>query len=528
MNGKKLIAFALSLCLAGSITACGGSAGTEQKAAADGGNAKTQLNVATELTSATLDPADDWNSWFVMRWGALETLTRFEDDGTVSPWLAEDWSVADDQLTWTIKLKENVTFSNGEPMTATKVQESLERLFEVTDPSKGGNGNPWNYFTYDSISADDEAWTVTIVTSEPTVDLPGCLAYPWYGIIDVAGSADRDIAADGPICTGPYCFVSNDPEHDIQLVKNDNYWDGEVPFETVNVMKLGEASARAMALQDGSADMGINIAASDRAVLENAGTYQIDVTGGNRVCNWFINFDGVLGNDTLRKAVMTAIDGQTVCDVSTGGSYTYTNNTPVPGYDLDNPYSYDPEAAKAMLDEAGIVDGDGDGYRELDGKNIDINIVATTSRQQDVIAQAYGVQLEAIGIKSTISMPENVVDLRVSQGFDLMFNNEVTTPTGDPENFLKHWYGKITDTSFNYGNYHNEEYDALYEQLIGEFDTEKRTEIFTQMQEILMEDVATICSGAYNFNLCSAASVEGVHSYVCDYYWVTKDITPAS
>ena len=66
MNGKKLIALALSLCLAGSITACGGSAGTEQKAAADGGNAKTQLNVATELTSATLDPADEWNSWFVM------------------------------------------------------------------------------------------------------------------------------------------------------------------------------------------------------------------------------------------------------------------------------------------------------------------------------------------------------------------------------------------------------------------------------------------------------------------------------
>lgn len=143
-----------------------------------GGNAKTQLNVATELTSATLDPADEWNSWFVMRWGALETLTRFEDDGTVSPWLAEDWSVADDQLTWTIKLKENVTFSNGEPMTATKVQESLERLFEVTDPNKGGNGNPWNYFTYDSISADDEAWTVTIVTSEPTVDLPAALRIP--------------------------------------------------------------------------------------------------------------------------------------------------------------------------------------------------------------------------------------------------------------------------------------------------------------------------------------------------------------
>lgn len=41
-----------------------------------------------------------------------------------------------------------------------------------------------------------------------------------------------------------------------------------------------------------------------------------------------------------------------------------------------------------------------------------------------------------------------------------------------------------------------------------------------------MEDVATICSGAYNFNICSADSVQGVHSYVCDYYWVTKDVTP--
>lgn len=132
MNVRKMIAIALGISLVSGITAYAG----EQEAT------KTQLNVATELTSATLDPADDWNSWFVMRWGALETLTRFEDDGTVAPWLAENWSVADDQLTWTIKLKENVTFSNGEPMTATKVKESLERLFKVTDPKEGGNGNP--------------------------------------------------------------------------------------------------------------------------------------------------------------------------------------------------------------------------------------------------------------------------------------------------------------------------------------------------------------------------------------------------
>ena len=148
---------------------------------------KTQLNVSTELTSATLDPADDWNSWFVMRWGALETLTRYADDGTIEPWLASDWSVADDSLTWTFTLKDNVTFSNGEKMTASKVVESIERLYEIQDPENGGAGNPHAYMTYSDIQADDEAGTVTIVTDKPTVDMPGVMAYPWMGIIDVAG-----------------------------------------------------------------------------------------------------------------------------------------------------------------------------------------------------------------------------------------------------------------------------------------------------------------------------------------------------
>lgn len=492
---------------------------------------KTQLNVATELTSSSLDPAFDHNAcWFPMRWGVLETLTKFADDGAIVPWLAESYEVAEDQLTWTIKIKDNICFSNGVPMTASKVVESLERLYEIQDPANGGSGYPQSYFTYSEITADDENRTVTIVTEKPTVDLPGCLAYPWTGIIDVEASEKRDITKDGPIATGAYAFVSNDPEHDIQLAKNEYYWDGAVPFETVNVMKLSEGSTRAMALQDGSADMAINITSMDRSFLESDDRYLIDVTAGSRMGNCYINFDGVLGNDDLRHAVMQAIDGETICNVSVGGSYSYTNNEPLPGTysgGLNNTWSYDPDAAKVLLDEAGIVDTDGDGYRELDGETIDLNYVSSTSRQQDVIAQAQAAQLEAIGIKCSVSFPENSSELRTSQGFDLLYNNEVTTPTGDPANFLRHWYGKVEDTSYNYGNYHNDEFDALYDQLAGEFDNEKRMEIFTQLQQIMMDDVASIVYGSYNFNLCAAPSVDGVHSNVSDFYWVTKDIVPA-
>ena len=522
MNRKR-IATACAVALIGCLAVVPSASAAE----------KTQLNVSTELTSATLDPANDWDSWFVMRWGALETLTRYADDGTIEPWLASDWSVSDDSLSWTITLKDNVTFSNGEKMTASKVVESIERLYEIQDPENGGAGNPHAYMTYSDIQADDEAGTVTIVTNEPTVDMAGVLAYPWMGIIDVAGSEGRDIANEGPICTGPYVFVSNDPDHDIQMARNENYWDGDVPFETVNIMKQGEGSARAMALLDGSADVAINITAMDRAMLEADDSFLIDVTAGSRMGNCWINMDGVLGNDTLRQAVVMAIDGETICNVSVMGSYIWCNNAPLPynydyGFDtLENPFSYDKDAAIALLDDAGIVDTDGDGYRELDGENIEIVYIGSNSRQQDVIGQAQAAQLEEIGLKCSFSIPESSGDSRTTQGFDLIYNNEVTTPTGDPANYLKHWYWDNDSTDYNYGNYHNDEYNALYDQLNGEFDTAKRNEIFTQLQQIILNDAANLGYGAYSFNICAGPEVSGVHSYTSDFYWVTKDITPA-
>jgi len=544
---RKILALVLCLCMVAGLAACGSTAtdnksdtaapaatGEKTDSASSGSSdapaasGKTQLNVATELTNSTMDPAGSSYNWFPLRWGICETLFKFNDDMTVAPWLAQSAEVADDGLTWTIKLTDGVVFSNGEPMTATKVVESIERLYEVTDPEKGGSGEPQGFMTYTSITADDASNSFTIVTTVPTIDLPGCLAYPWTAILDVAGSEGIDTTVYGFIGTGAYVVTYNDPESNIQLARNENYWDGEVPFETVNIMKLAEASTRAMALQDGSADFAINIAAADRAVLAADDSYVVDVTGGNRIGMCFINFDGVLGNDTLRKAVVMAIDGASVSEISVNGAYSYTHNSVLPGYEVNNPYEYDPDAAMKLLDDAGIVDTDGDGIRELDGKNIELNYIGSKSRQQDVIAQAHGALIEAIGIKVNISIPESASEARTNQGFDLIFNNEVTMHTGDPGNFMLHWYGTHETVSSNFGNYHSDAYDALYEQLEGEFDSAKRQAIFAQLAQILVDDAAAIAYGSYSFNICSAKTVNGVHSATCDYYWVTKDITPAA
>lgn len=465
-----------------------------------------------------------------MRWGVGETLVKFADDGTFEPWLAESWEVdPENNLIWTVQLKDNAAFSNGEKMTATKVKESIEWLYDQEDPANGGTGNPQSFFTYTAITPDDENNTITIETTEPTPDLPGCLAYPWMMIIDVEATAERDITTQGPIATGPYAIVSSTPDVDVQLTKNEYYWDGEVPFETVNVMKVAESSTRTMSLQDGSADLALSISGSDREILEAEGGYTISTVAGSRLGFAHVNMEGVLGNDTLRQAVMMAIDGETIADVTTNKSYTY-GYAVIPsnfdfGYDdLTYQFNYDPEAAAALLDEAGIVDSDGDGIRELDGKNIELDYKVTASRQMDLIAQAQATQLETIGIKANVQVTENQSEVLNNGTFDLVSSNEVTTPTGDPKNFLLHWQ---TGNTANYSSYSNSEYDEIYQQLTTEFDQEKRKEYITQLQQILLDDAAVLVYGYYNYNLCATDAITGAYCPTSDYYWVTKDVKPA-
>ncbi len=532
MSKKRILSFLLAgVMTLGALTGCGGK--PQQSETSDPQKdavKKTQLNVASEMLSDTLDPAIGWDSWFIVRFGAGETLVKFGDDFSYQPWLAESWSVAEDQLTWTFKLREDVKFSNGVPMTATKVKESIERLYAMEDPANGGTGNPQGYCTYSSISADDESHTLTIVTETPTPDLPGCFAYPWTMIIDVEGSKDRDIKLEGPICTGPYAYDSYNQDHSVQLIRNEYYWDGDVPFETVNVMKVPEATMRTMALQDGSADMALSLPATDRAMLEDNDAFNISVVAGPRVGYALCNQNGVLANDTLRKAVMMAIDGQTIADVTTGGSYTYgyavlASNQDY-GYDtLTYDYGYDPAAAAAMLDEAGIKDTDGDGIRELDGKNIVLNYQCMPNRQMDLIAQAQAAQLEELGIHVELTMTKDMTDALTGNLFDLFGSGEMTTPTGDPAKYLKHWYSKSTE---NYSNYKNEEYDVVYEQLLEEFDTAARKELIIKLQQILLDDAATLVYGYYNFNMCSTSAITGAYNPSCDFYWVTPDVKPAA
>lgn len=535
---KKLVraaAFGLSMAMAMTMmTGCGGGN-------ADG---KSEENTNTQTSSSdgekilkfgcqnygdgNIDPANQTNAaWNMMRYGIGECLFRFNDAMEVEGWLAESWESSEDLKTWTIKLKDGIKFSDGCDMTATKVKESLDR---VREEGPNGSSTPEKFLPYDAeVTADDAANTITIVLKEAVFNLPGQLSYPVMEIVDVAHTQDWD---NGTIGTGPYAVKEFKTQVGYDLVKNE-YYREEVPYDKVELLYMGDASAKAMALKNGQVDLVENITnASDITDLDANPDFTVDIASGVRCGFSWINFNGVLANDTLRKAVIMAIDDPAICSSNLiGGLYT-AGYSVLPsslsyGYDkLTDPHAFNVEAAKKLLDDAGIVDTDGNGIRELDGKDVVLDYVYYDNRLLKEFAQAQHQYLTQIGIEvnEKEGSSEDQWSSLTAGTYDLNANNWTTVGTGDPTEYMANWYSKA---QANYCGYKSDKYDAAYEAFLVERDTDKRAELLQEMQQILIDDAAVMVDGYYNSSMIYSKNVGSAHIHTADYYWLSTEIVPA-
>lgn len=533
---KRTLSLGITAALAaGMLVGCGGSADTAGSAGTSGTQSSAGADGEKVLTfgcqnygDGLVDPTNQTNAaWNLMRYGVGEALFKFNDNMEVEPWLAESYEVTDDHLTWTIKLRDDVKFSDGCEMTATKVKESLDRL-KVEGP-KGSSG-PEKFLEYEAeITADDAANTITIQTVTAYPNLPGNLAYPVMAIVDVADTTDWN---NGVIGTGSYVIDTFTDQVGYTLVANENYRE-EVPYDRVELLYMSDASAKAMALKNGQVDLVENITnVSDIQELQNDENFTVDIASGVRCGFSWINFNGVLGNDALRQAVIMGIDDEAICASNLiGGLYT-PGYSVLPsnleyGYDtLENPFAFDVEAATKLLDDAGIVDTDGNGIRELDGQDIVLDYVYYDNRLLKEFAQAHHQYLTAIGIE--VNEREGSSDDQwsslVAGDYDFNANNWTTVGNGDPTEYMANW---CSTSSANYCGYVNEEYDELYAQLVTETDPDTRTEIITRLQQILIDDAAVLVDGYYNSSMIYSKNVGYAHIHTADYYWLSTEIVPA-
>ena len=337
------------------------------------------LNFGCQMyTDGCVNSANDENGgWNAMRYGIAEALFKFDDNMEVIPWLAESYEVNDEHTEWTIKLKDGIKFSDGCDLTPTKVKEYFDHMKEV-GPS--GSAKPEKYLEFEAeVTVDDDANTINIKTSKPYANLVGQLCHPTMGITDVEHIENYD---NGIIGTGPYKIEEfNGVGVGYTLAANE-YYREDVPYDKVNLLFMGDNSAKTMALQSGQVDLVENITnVADIQDFQDSDDFTVDIASGVRCGFAWMNFDGVLGNKTLRQAILMAIDYDTICNSRTiGGLYTpgFSVLPSTLNYDydkLENPYTYDPEKAKQILDDAGIVHFGYDETAVMDVKGIKVGLV---------------------------------------------------------------------------------------------------------------------------------------------------------
>ena len=485
------------------------------------------LKVGVTNFADSLEPTENYFGWVVMRYGMGETLAKFDEKMNVQPWLAESWKISDDHLTWTFKIRDGVKFSNGKDLTAEAVKASIERAFAKSKRAE-------TFFKYKEIKADGQ--NLIITTEKPEPNMPGFLADPLFLIVDTSAEGERDFAKQGPICTGPYVCESFTKEKAV-MKKNPHYWDGEVPYETVEIPSIDDPNTRAMALQSGEVDMAVNIGAGDIGLFNDASKFHIDRIASLRVVLARINQKGVLGDPKVRAAFISMCDRKSYNEIILKGTFI-EGKAPIPpsmdyGFDqLTDPNHYDVERAKKLLDEAGWKDTDGDGIRDKDGKPLSVDFVVYNSRAElPIYAEAVQADAKKVGIDVKIkSVDYNLIDkMGINGEYDLLISNITTANTGDPEIFLN-WYwrtNKDGDNPQNGSGYSNPALDAKFAELSTEFDKAKRRQLMIDIQQIIMNDGAGLFLGYPETNIISSTKITGAKMYPSDYYWVTNKIRPA-
>lgn len=523
---KKAITGTLAVGMATTfLVGCGGGGGT---GGGDKGGSAKVLKVGVTNFADTLEPTENYFAWVVMRYGIGETLARFDEKMRTTPWLAESWKISDDHLTWTFKINPKAKFSNGNPVTADAVKKSIERVFAKQNRAK-------TFFEYTGIEANGQ--DLIIHTTKPVPNMPGQLADPLFLIVDVTTEKDRNFAKQGPIGTGPYECVSFTRDKAV-MKKNPNYWNGNVPYETVEIPSIDDPNTRAMALQSGEIDMAVNIGAGDIGLFKGNDKFHVDEIASLRdVLGRLNQSEGrILSDANVRHALISSLDLKNYADVLLKGTFIAAK-TPVPpsldyGYDqLKFPDEYNVERANKLLDDAGWTAKNAEGIRTKNGQPLSLEFVVYNSRAElPLYAEATQADAKKTGFDIKIKTVDyNLLDkMGINGEYDILISNITTAAIGDPQAFLnQYWHSNINGSNPQNGSgYSNPKADELLDALNVEFDPAKRRQLIIDIQQIYLDDGASIFFGHPLTNIVSSTKIKNAIMHPADYYWVTKDIQP--
>ncbi|WP_017622416.1 ABC transporter substrate-binding protein [Nocardiopsis chromatogenes] len=539
------------------------AAGTAAPAAAD-----SAAPEGDTLTVAVSQPVDTLNPFLAqllistsIHKAVYEPLVAYDAE-TNEPTgaVAESWETSDDGLTWTFTIRDGMTWSDGEPVTADDPAFTYNAMMEDEEAATA-NGNA--VANFESVTAVDDS-TLRIELDEPqatmlSLDAPIVPEHVWSGVEDFGDFTNEDFPVVG---SGPFTITGHEPNQSITLEANPDYWRGAPEFERLVFRYFADKDAEVEALRKGEVSLVAGLTPAQADSLEGQDGISVNNATGKRFQGFTVNpgaetqdgeefGDGhpALQDKTLRQAIMMAIDKDELVEKVYGG-YAEPAEGYIPArYDRyywepegEERLDFDVDAANAMLDEAGYETGD-DGIRTSpDGDRLELRMHVHNDRPDYVaMGKIFVERLADIGIEvdnQTVD-PGVLSDALYDAEYDLIWTGWSVNP--DPDYVLGiHTCDALPEepgTMRGDAYFCNEDYDELYDkQLAAWDDPDQRAEYIKEMQAILYDEavvnVVTYANTmeAYRSDQISSMQVQpdpGGNLFGQDGHWSLSTAVPA-
>ena len=467
------------------ITACGAAA-TATPSTTGTSAAPAEERVLKIAMTFLDEPPDPYQAgWLAVPTGLAETLFRLGDNLKPEPWLATGATQIDPTI-WEITLREGVKFHNGVVMDAAKVKGSLDLALERRPGTRV-------LLDIDRIEVKDPS-TVIIITNSPNPTLPGLLTNQNTSIADPdTVPASPEDSAERAAMTGPYKLVSFTADQSMKVVAHTDYWQGTPAVDRIEYVAFTQSDTRLIALQSGDVDISVNLSPQGAVVVGNDSSLEVRTAPPSGMLFMFLNHESPAMQDSLvRRAIAIAVDREAMSEGVADGNAVPAKSMFPPGFlSCQNVagYTYDPEAARQLLADAGYQDQNGDGIVEKDGKPLEL--ILQTYPEQPLLPpmlEAFQSMLRDIGVGAKVQIVEWT--LASQGGYDLFGYSNGTITTGDPQWALTRQY--LTGGDENRGNFSNAKVDELIGRLSGAADPAQRQQIACEALQAGQDEVALI------------------------------------
>ncbi|PPG37750.1 ABC transporter substrate-binding protein [Rathayibacter sp. AY2B5] len=442
----------------------------------------------------------------------LESLVSRDADGTITPWLAESWTVSDDALSYDFTLREGATFTDGTALDAEAVAANIAHLQDPATKSSTGYLAVAKVASVTAVSPTVARFTLTA----PDSALLESLAQPWTAIESPAGIARGEAAnCEAPVGTGPFTVSEWVKQDHVTLTRNEAYdastgptgdgHEGPAHLASITWRFIPDSATRYAALQSGEVDV-LDNAQPDTLKAATGATdlVELDAPRPGSVNRLELNSgQAPFDDESVREAFVRGVGVNDAIDSLFFGtaerSYSPLSSREATAYSdpsLFEDAGSDSETAAAedLLEKAGWVDSDGDGIREKDGTPLTLRFPVSTN-QSIPAEQSLFEQIQASA--KTLGFDVRISLLDLSSWYTALASNEyelVSAPyTKVGPDVLRILYSSSGITPAPSGYFANHAQiadpalDSLLEQASATTDEDARADLYEQAQRIVLE-----------------------------------------